>query len=343
MLALTIQTPYYILSNVIKSFITDIQILYWDSYYYRQQYPLFTTIQLYFTSILHSFLHLHRNHTNITTVTTPTSQQQHLCQWSIPLPLVFDTTESQLQQTHTKNINQHNNNNNSSSLVTIIGQEMAVDYLRHAMYTWIQQQQQQQSANTQETKTKRPLIVFATGYEHTGKRTLAQYVTSHYRIGASCDTPSQSTLYLHGYDWKLQNYEIDMEHPEHTARYRRRLYRKLIHVIESHYYNNIQRHRRRHYYDYHDATSTTTTDSPPNMIIITNIEHMDSVVLLQLLSALQPKTQDTIRNFDPNDEHIRIVDHNDDSNVPIDPSIHDKLRQLCQNSVIYLTSNQYGV
>jgi hypothetical protein len=226
------------------------------------------------------------------------------------------------------------------------------------MYTWIQQQQSLSSTSSSsggatgssqpETKQQQPLMVFATGYEHTGKRTLAHHIAYTYRT--QCDmvaTSSSSTsvpllLQLNGYDWRLQNYEMDIDDVEVTNRYRRRLYRKLVHVIESHYYN-LQRRFMNH------QPTAVEGSALPNMILITNIEDMDSILLLQLLSLLKPQQRDAL---DSMYQHIEIRDdthdddstnHNDNGKIFGGLSTDIKLQQLCQNSIIYMTSNQYGV
>ena len=286
LIALGIQTPYYIITNAFHSLMVDVQ-----DYFHRQrpfQWTITTSIQQFITTVVpHSILRIHNNHT-----TSQDTPLLHHCQWIVPPQL--DTSPYHDERYH------H----------SLVGQDMAVNYLRNAMSTWIQAT----TTVMRQLDTKPPLLVFATGYEHTGKHTLAQQMASTYRIDPThCDT-SLFLLQIQGHDWTLENYEMDYEH---TERYRRRLYRKLMQFIESHYYNIKRRY-------HHDQASSALGHGPqpPNMILISNIEHMDSVVLLQFLtSLLRPDSPDAIDHDDPR------------------PTV----RQLCQNSIIYLTSNEYGV
>ena len=335
-LALGIQTPYYIFTHALRSFIADVQIFYLQyhhHHHHHHHHPWYirTILQYYMTTST-----MARNDTHQTS-----SSQLLLCQWNVP-PLLNRINHS---------TNDHSNDKKNHTSI-VIGQDMAMEYVRNAMYTWTQQQQSTATSSTTSSTTKQPLVLFATGYEHTGKHTLAHHIATTYRT--NCDPSMSSSLLLlqiHGHDWKLQQYEIDVDDIENTNRYRRRLYRKLIHVIESHYYNLQQQHQRLHQYSYH-TTSTTYQNppSPPNMILISNMEDMDSVVLLQLLSTLRPPQQNPTDSIyhriiipnDPNEEDMTDFDTTD-GNVGNPSTQQHTLRQFCQNTIIYLTSNQYGV
>jgi hypothetical protein len=231
------------------------------------------------------------------TMSSTVSHQPISCQWHIPLP----------QDDQGAWITTSREGNDS-----IVGQKIAVEWLANSIYSW------EQKKRTGATLEVDPLVVLATGYEHTGKRTLAYRVmTSTWRKGRGCHAdPKEQILHLKGRDWVLQDYERDEQ--SSTQRTCRRRYHQLISVIESHI------HRRQ---------SRTSDDTM--MILITNIEEMDPCILAQFLKYL-------LRS----DVHLnpisrRLEDENPDE-IPVSDAA-SKLHELCRNSIIYLTSNTLGL
>ena len=150
---------WWIISKTVvssHSLMVDVQ-----DYFNRQrqyQWPITTSIQQFITTVVpQSILRIHNNHT--TSQDAPLLQH---CQWTVP---------PQLDASLYHDARWHLN-----SLV-LVGQDMAVNYLHNAMSTWIQA-----TTTVRHYETKPQLLVFATGYKHTGKYKLARQMASTYRI-----------------------------------------------------------------------------------------------------------------------------------------------------------------
>ena len=132
-----------------------------QDYFNRQrqyQWAITTSIQQFITTVVpQSILRIHNNHT-----TSQDAPLLHHCQWIVP---------PQLDASIYHDARRHLN-----SLV-LVGQDMAVNYLHNTMSTWIQA-----TTTVRHYATKPPLFVFATGYKHTGKHTLAHQMALTYRI-----------------------------------------------------------------------------------------------------------------------------------------------------------------
>ena len=220
----------------------------------------------------------------------PIISRRSLCQWHVPLHEGAGITSNVWDKNHS----------------ILVGQDLAVEWLVNAGYTW----QQQQRAGTSDSSTG-PLVVLATGYEHTGKRTLAHRMMSRWRTGSRCHGNFEALLlHLPGRDWVLPEYQRD------EASQCRRRYQQLIAVIESHIYRM------------HSRTRDDTF-----MILITNIEQMEPCILGLFLKNLQNKKDFYLPTHSIEDDEDREEISVTESNV----------YKLCQNAVIYLTSDTIGV
>lgn len=208
------------------------------------------------------------------------------CQVSL-LSMLHDQTNTDLQH---------------QLLQAVVGQPLAIEWLSDAVHAWSSSAWSVTSAH--ENDKNAPLVVLATGYAHTGKRTVALELASQFTraspkcasAGTTTKTLDKNILHLKGSDWKLEVYDYDSRNSAIAAS---RLFRKLALSIESH----IHRFR----------------SGSSSVILLTNVENMEASILARLLLALS-----------------------DDSTNADNPLIPD-LHQLCLNSLVYMTSDSIGV
>jgi hypothetical protein len=237
-----------------------------------------------------------------------TSRPPIFCQWHVPLPQ--DDMGAWITMVRESN-------------ASIVGQEIAVDWLANSIYSWQHRKRTvttpERTSNREDSVTAGPLVVLATGYEHTGKRTLAyRIMTSAWRTGSGCHShPEEQILHVKGRDWVLQDFERGEDSYPSTQRMCRRRYHQLISVIESHVYR---------------SQSRTLDDTM--MILISNVEEMEPCILVQFLKNLQRK-----------DFHLNAISRilDDDPDEAPASGAPSSLHELCRNSIIYLTSNTLGL
>jgi Torsin len=151
----------------------------------------------------------------------------------------------------------------------IIGQQLAVEWLHDAIQAWVS------SLSSSSTSTReRALVVVATGFEHTGKRTLAR--TLMQQLGRQCQVDlTRHILHLKGSDWKLE------PHHDASSLFATRLYQRLALTIESH----IKRNR----------------IGASVIILLEGMEDMDTRILSRLLLAVSvpPTTTSNYKDGSP--------------------------------------------
>ena len=192
-------------------------------------------------------------------------------------------------------------NNNPNSLQhqlhdRMVGQPLAVEWVAEAVHAW---------------NRDAPLVVWAVGYPHTGKRTLARQLAmaaassennSCRSADAETDTNTDSVLLqLQGSDWRIEDY--------HRATNDDGIHeRKSVHTMFRNLANRIALHVQRQ----PDGFA---------VILLTRVEDMEASLRSQLLEALLLEEE---RDDDPSTSVL------DDPTIP-------NLRELCRNTIIYLT------
>lgn len=223
------------------------------------------------------------------------STKQSSCLWPSPIHSVYWAQQKE-QQT------------------MIDGQPVAVAWLMDSVQAW-SLRSSHPNVQSSSTSTAAALIVLATGYQHTGKRTLAWNLAAEMNriCGPTTGTPETSPghsksilLHLKGNDWKLEAYQEHGDVPSIGGKSAAtRLFRKLALTIEAH----VVEHHRKH-----------GSSSQGGLILLTNVEEIDSKILSKLLL--------TISGTAPWKEAF------DDW-----PNLH----YLTRNYVIFMTSDTVGV
>jgi hypothetical protein len=300
---LCIHTPVYVIQHWIKSAYIDLEKEFMHlKYIQHKNLALLSEIRhKTIAALFMDFIAL-LSYNGSTSIYNVSLQQQHQqqCKWHVP---------------HRKN----STRNIDDGSAYVIGQDLAIELIQNSITLW--QQQKQQNG---------PLILFATGYEHTGKRTMAcNMMMPSWRTGTNCyyhrnnQDQQQLLLHLHGRDWTLKDYEKDNS-IEIINRARRLLYRKMIHTIQSHFYR---------------TTNIANPYDQTHMILITNIEDMEPYMLIQFLSQIQKQQSNIADALDT----YYIDDDNSNSHDTMQTIYSNDIYELCQNSIVYLTSNQYGI
>lgn len=219
----------------------------------------------------------------------------------------------------------------------VVGQPLAVEWLADAVHVWQSHRTRSTAAHTPALPP--PLVVFATGHAHTGKRTLAHALASNIvqrpnnnnntvtfhkfvctkvttaTAAAPDHTQRSAVLQLAGLDWKLNSAApIDDDADSATASAvvaTNRLFRKLVQAIQSFLTMN----------QIASSSYSNNSSSGSAVIIVTNVEDMEPSILTRLLVALSNKPDNQINN---------------DSSLP-------NLHELAQNCVFYLTSSSIGL
>ena len=173
---------------------------------------------------------------------------------------------------------------------TVVGQPLALELATEAIHA----------------RGDAPLVLWAAGYPHTGKRTFARQLAASLVNSSSCVTSTDVILQLKGGDWRIEeHYRAGIHNTNDSSNGRRvqTMFRNLVALIDSH----VQQQ--------HGGLA---------VIVLTHVEEMEAVLLKRLLDALVK-----------DDERPEIVDHQAPAT--------SNLREACRNTIIYITCSSKRV
>lgn len=170
--------------------------------------------------------------------------------------------------------------NEKEHAAMVVGQELAVERLSEALQVW--SSRSSSSTTTKNTKNG-PLVLWAVGYPHTGKRTLLLELAkaaATRRLSLSSKCPD-AVLELVGKDWNsaTTNQPTNDNQKGDILVTVEDLYRKLVSRIQSH------------------------LESGGSMILLDGAEDMDPQLLNMFLKSMS-KDDDTAENSDDDDDRL---------------------------------------